>query len=163
MSHLALKITTISLQLALCLLASQAPSHSAPAVKDQKAPSATAAAPAKTGAASNSSAKTKNMHRADFRVKGASCVSCLRRIAKTMRTQAGVIKGDVSIFPPYWAIVIYDGDQTSLDKIYESVKHEKVTFEDKEDRVVDGLPLIVIPKGMGQQQEPNAGQPGAAH
>lgn len=99
---------------------------------------------------------SKNMHRADFRVKGASCVACLRRISKTIRAQKGVLKGDVSIFSPYWAIVIFDGNQTNLDKIYESVKHEKVTFEDIEDRVVDGLPLIVIPKGMTKAPPPNS-------
>ena len=93
----------------------------------------------------------KSVHRADFRVKGASCVACLRRISKTMREQKGVLKGDVSIFPPYWAIMIYDQNQTNMAKLYEAVAHEKVTFEDIEDRAITGgVPLIVIPKGLGQ-------------
>jgi hypothetical protein len=148
------KLTATLLQLTLCLIVPLAPSHSAPVVKDQKATNISASPKVEAGNTSTPAAKSKNMHRADFRVKGASCVACLRRISKTMRAQKGVIKGDVSIFSPYWAIVIFDGDQTNLDKVYESVKHEKVTFEDIEDRVVDGLPLIVIPKGMAAPQSP---------
>lgn len=154
----AITKTSILLQLSLCLLA--LPAFSAPAQKDVKAP--VQPATAKELTTRTASSKIKNMHRADFRVKGASCVSCLRRISKTLRAQKGVIKGDVSIFSPYWAIVIYDGDQTTLDKVYESVKHEKITFEDIEDRVVNGLPLIVIPKGMGQQQ-PDSTKPNTPH
>lgn len=144
-----IKLTAAVLPILLCLTMPLAASHAAPAQKESKPTSDAQSAKDETTAS-----KTKNMHRADFRVKGASCVACLRRISKTLRAQKGVIKGDVSIFSPYWAIVIFDGDQTTLDKIYESVKHEKVTFEDIEDRVVNGLPLIVIPKGMGQAQTP---------
>lgn len=153
------KLTATLLQLTLCLIVPLAPSHSAPAVKDQKAANVATTPKIESANTSGMASKSKNIHRADFRVKGASCVACLRRISKTMRAQKGVIKGDVSIFSPYWAIVIFDGDQTNLDKIYESVKHEKVTFEDMEDRVVDGLPLIVIPKGMAAPQ--GAAQPSA--
>lgn len=124
-------------------------------------PQASSRAANDTPTKANPSATKKNLHRADFRVKGASCVSCLRRISKTMREQPGVVKGDVSIFNPYWAIVIYDGNQTNMEKIYESVKGEKVSFEDLEDRVVDGLPLIVIPKGLSQTSA-NGNPPGTA-
>lgn len=94
----------------------------------------------------------QKLHRADFRVKGASCVACLRRISKTMREQNGVLKADVSIFKPYWAIAIYDQGKTNMDKIYESVKAEKVTFEEMEDHPIDSLPMIVIPKGMNKAE-----------
>lgn len=103
---------------------------------------------AQAAAPQDKPAAAQKLHRADFRVTGASCVACLRRIGKTMREQKGVLKGDVSIFKPYWAIVIYDAGSTNMDKVFESVKHEKVKFEEMEDKAIDSLPLIVIPKGM---------------
>lgn len=99
-----------------------------------------------------SSAQSQKLHRADFRVTGASCVACLRRIGKTMREQKGVLKADVSIFKPYWSIVIFDAAQTNMDKIFESVKAEKVKFEDMEDKSIDSVPVIVIPKGMNKTE-----------
>lgn len=93
---------------------------------------------------------SKKLKRADFRVTGASCVSCLRRVGKTMREQKGVLKADVSIFKPYWALVIYDGALTSVEKIYEAVKSEKVRFEDIEDKTISEVPLIPIPKGLNR-------------
>lgn len=132
-------VASLFIAVQLCL---PAPGGCVPQTNSKAAPDSSSKA--------NPSAAKKNLHRADFRVKGASCVSCLRRISKTMREQPGVVKGDVSIFNPYWAIVIYDGNLTNMEKIYESVKGEKVSFEDLEDRVVDGIPLIVIPKGLSQ-------------
>ncbi len=90
----------------------------------------------------------QKLHRADFRVTGASCVACLRRIGKTLREQHGVLKADISIFKPYWAIVVYDANATNMDKLYEVVKAEKVKFEEMEDKAISSLPLIIIPKGM---------------
>lgn len=95
----------------------------------------------------------QKLHRADFRVTGASCVACLRRIGKTIREQKGVLKADVSIFKPYWAIVIYDAELINMDKIYDVVKAEKVKFDEIEDKPIQSLPLIVIPKGMSKAQE----------
>ena len=106
-------------------------------------------------AADNSSkaSNTVKLHRADFRVTGASCVACLRRIGKTIREQKGVLKADVSIFKPYWAIAIYDAEQTNMDKIYDAIRGEKVKFEDLEDKPIQAVPLIIIPKGMSKAQE----------
>lgn len=95
-----------------------------------------------------SSAKQK-LHRADFTVSGASCVACLRRIAKTVRDQKGVLKADISIFKPYWAIVIYDAEQTNMDKLFETVKEEKIKFNEMEDKPIATMPMIIIPKGVG--------------
>lgn len=102
------------------------------------------------GAKHPAKAQAQKLHRADFRVKGASCVACLRRVGKTMREQTGVLKADVSIFSPYWGLTIYDASKTNMDKIFESVKGEKVFFEDMEDKEIDSLPMIVIPKGMNK-------------
>ena len=105
-----------------------------------------AAAPASAPVAKTPSGQ--KLHRADFRVSGASCVACLRRIGKTIREQPGVSTGDVSIFKPYWAVVVYDSAQTNMDKIFQSITKEKVKFEDMEDKAISSLPLIVVPKGL---------------
>lgn len=92
----------------------------------------------------------QKLHRADFRVAGASCVGCIRRVGKILRAQKGVLKADVSIFKPYWAIVIYNADETNMDVLAESCKIEKVKFEDLDDKTISEVPLIVIPKGMNK-------------
>ncbi len=120
------------------------------------------AAPAKAENSANtaSSKSTPNpvqksgqkLKRADFRVKGASCVACLRRVGKIMREQKGVLKADVSIFPPYWAIAIFDGNQTNMDKIFEAVKEEKVNFLEIEEKEISTLPMIIIPRSGSKQE-----------
>ncbi len=92
----------------------------------------------------------QKLYRADFRVSGASCVGCLRRVAKILRTHKGVLKADVSIFKPHWAIAIYNADEVSLDQLAEACKTEKVKFEEVEDKPIAEVPLIVIPKGMNK-------------
>jgi copper chaperone CopZ len=104
----------------------------------------------------------QKLHRADFRVTGASCVACLRRIGKTIREQKGVMKADVSIFKPYWAIVVYDSGQTSLNKLLEVVSKEKVKFEDIEDRAISSVPVIVIPKGINSAESRTPAAPASA-
>lgn len=106
-----------------------------------------------------SSAKGKKLRRADFRITGASCVSCLRRIGTKMREQKGVLKADVSIFKPYWGIVIYDSSTVNLNKIYDSVKEEKIKFEDIEDKPIANIPFIVIPKGLAKDSSPVSSKP----
>ncbi len=96
--------------------------------------------------AANTKQEQASLHRADFRVEGASCVTCLRRVAKAMRETKGVLKADVSIYKPYWAIVIYDSKTTTFDKISAVTKTEKVKFTGLEDKALAEMPLIVIPK-----------------
>ena len=120
---------------------------------------------ASTEKASTANANQK-LHRADFRVSGASCVACLRRIGKTIRDLKGVAKADISIFKPYWAIVIYDADQTNMDKVFDSVKEEKIKFEEIEDKSIASLPTIIIPKVGNSGPAEKSGTPeksGSAH
>ena len=90
----------------------------------------------------------QDLHRADFRVEGASCVTCLRRIASTLRATRGVIKADISIYRPYWAIVIYDKKQTSIEKMNEAVKSEHIKMAELEDKSIPQVPAVIIPKGL---------------
>jgi cation transport ATPase len=94
-------------------------------------------------------AQKQALHRADFRVEGASCVMCLRRIAATFRKDKGVKKADVSVFRPYWSIVIYDANQTNMQKLTGAIKSEHVKLAELEDKPIDSMPAIIIPKGLG--------------
>jgi copper chaperone CopZ len=94
------------------------------------------------------------LHRADFRVTGASCVGCLRRVGKILRNHKGVVKADVSIFKPHWAIVIFNSDEVTLDQLGDACKIEKVKFEEVEDKPISEVPLIVIPKGLSKEAAP---------
>lgn len=114
----------------------------------------TIAAPASAGRATTAEKKGgQKLHRADFRVAGASCVGCIRRVGRILRSQKGVLKADVSIFKPYWAIVIYNSDEVNLEQLGEACKVEKVKFEEIEDKSISEVPLIVIPKGMNKMPE----------
>ncbi|MBY0546210.1 MAG: heavy-metal-associated domain-containing protein [Candidatus Obscuribacterales bacterium] len=111
-------------------------------------------APTSPGRATTAEKKSgQKLHRADFRVAGASCVGCIRRVGRILRSQKGVLKADVSIFKPYWAIVIYNSDDVNLEQLQEACKVEKVKFEEIEDKSIAEVPLIVIPKGMNKVPE----------
>lgn len=107
----------------------------APAAKPLTKP---AGAPTKTGPAA--------LQRADFRVTGASCVACLRRVAQRMRGAPGVLKADVSIFKPYWGLVIYDRKQTTLKQIFDKSVEENVKFVDVDDKAIADMPVVLLPK-----------------
>lgn len=86
------------------------------------------------------------LQRADFRVTGASCVACLRRVAQRMRSAPGVIKADVSIFKPYWGLIIYDKKQTTLKQVFDKSVEENVKFADVDDKPIAEMPVILLPK-----------------
>lgn len=86
------------------------------------------------------------LQRADFRVTGASCVACLRRVAKRLREAPGVLKADVSIFRPYWGLVIYDKKKTTLKKVLDGAVEDKVQFAEVTDVAMAEMPIILLPK-----------------
>ncbi len=144
-------------------LFSMAPASAAPA-SPTGAGAASGSGSASAAASESKSQSGEKLHRADFRVSGASCVACLRRIGKTIREQPGVSTGDVSILRPYWAVVVYDASKTNMDKIFQSIAKEKVKFEDMDDKAIASLPLIVVPKGLdsGASANASAGTSGSA-
>jgi copper chaperone CopZ len=86
------------------------------------------------------------LQRADFKVSGASCVACLRRVAKRMRECDGVLKADVSIFRPYWGLVVYDKKKTTLKKILDAAIEDKVKFVQVTDVAISEMPVVLLPK-----------------
>jgi hypothetical protein len=107
----------------------------------------------KTDASENNklSAGIKLM-RSDFRVTGASCVPCLRRVAKKLKESTGVLRGDVSIFPPYGGLVIYDASKTNIKTVFKSAYDEHVDFADVETRSISQIPAVLLPKIMPSSQ-----------
>ena len=98
--------------------------------------------------------ETKPYERVDFQVKGASCVACLRRVAKKLKKARGVVKADVSIFNPHWAVVIYDRKKTTFEKVLQAIKDEPVRVEDKKATQLSAVPPLVIPKaGKGHKSD----------
>lgn len=84
--------------------------------------------------------------RADFNVEGTSCAACLIRIEKKLKKLPGVARATVSIYRPYSAIVIYDPNKTSFEKVKAVLEGEKaraagISFEN-----VHSLPIILLPR-----------------
>ncbi len=89
--------------------------------------------------------------RADFQMSGARCVLCLREAAWSLRQQPGVIKADVSIYNPHWAVVIYDCGKTSLAAIMRPLAKQHVFASRVNESALAGVPSVVIPLS-GQNQ-----------
>jgi hypothetical protein len=94
---------------------------------------------------------TSSLHRMDFRVEGASCVACLRKTGQELRESKGVLKADVSIYKPYWAIVIYDAKQTNLETMKTAIKNQHVRLVDIDDKAISAVPAIIIPRSVKPQ------------
>jgi len=120
-------------------------------------------APAALQAKETAAKPAFSLHRMDFRVEGASCVACLMRTGNELRGAKGVIKADVSIYRPYWAIVIYDASQTNLEKMKKAITNEHVKLTDIEDKPIAEVPLIVIPKSLGAKPGATENSPPISH
>lgn len=100
------------------------------------------------GGANESASATKNgfpYMRLDFQVK-ASCVTCLRRVAKALKATKGVVSADVSIYNPHWAVVIIETSTTNSDKIIAKVKNEKAEIDKLVTTDLKEKPILVVPR-----------------
>jgi copper chaperone CopZ len=86
-----------------------------------------------------------SLHRADMRITGSSCATCLIRLEKKLRETPGVLKVVVSIYKPFNASVIYDKSKTDWPKIDQTLQSESVKAADFKDVSVDKVPLILEP------------------
>lgn len=95
--------------------------------------------------------------RLDFQVAGTSCVACIRRVSNKFQTAPGVLKADVSIYKPHWAVVIFDADKTNQDAVLQAVKTESVYMEALEATPLAAMPAVVVPRAANPMQ--TAGKP----
>ena len=95
-----------------------------------------------------SSTSTKSafpFQRLDFQVK-ASCVTCLRKVAKALKATRGVVSADVSIYYPHWAVVIIDTAMTDEKKIVARVAKEKAAIDKMIKQDLKDKPILVVPR-----------------
>ncbi len=90
--------------------------------------------------------------RLDFNLKGATCVSCIRRISKRLRGSKGVLKADISILNPYEGVVIFDGKKTSSTKLESEIRNEdkRASAADRQLTALSSVPSIVLPRTKTQ-------------
>ncbi len=83
--------------------------------------------------------------RLDFQVK-ASCVSCVRRVAKALKNLRGVTNADVSIYYPHWAVVVINTAETDESKVLAAISKEKAEIRQFEQQDLQTKPILVVPK-----------------
>jgi hypothetical protein len=95
-----------------------------------------------TGSSSVVRAEDKGrLHRADFQLGGFSDDAALHRIAKTIAKGKGVRASDVSFMPPYWAVVIYNTNETNFTSIVCPIKlDENAEILEVFDQPIDAVP-----------------------
>lgn len=100
---------------------------------------------AKTESETSSAKGNLPYQRLDFQVK-ASCVTCLRKVAKALKATRGVVSADVSIYYPHWAVVIIDTAQTDEKKIVARVVKEKANIDKLIKQDLKDKPILVVPR-----------------
>ncbi|QQR57668.1 MAG: hypothetical protein IPG59_22290 [Candidatus Melainabacteria bacterium] len=86
--------------------------------------------------------------RLDFNLKGATCVTCIRRVAKRLRDNKGVLKADISILRPYEGVVIFDPQKTNVTKLSSEITKEekRASVGDLQLTALQSVPAIVMPR-----------------
>lgn len=86
--------------------------------------------------------------RLDFNLKGATCVTCIRRVAKRLRDNKGVLKADISILRPYEGVVIFEPQKTNVTKLSSEITKEekRASVGDLQLTALQSVPAIVMPR-----------------
>lgn len=86
--------------------------------------------------------------RLDFNLKGATCVTCIRRVAKHLRESKGVLKADISIIRPYEGVIVFDSQKTNVQKLSSEITKEekRASVGDLQLTALSSVPPIVLPR-----------------
>ncbi len=86
--------------------------------------------------------------RLDFNLKGATCVTCIRRVAKHLRESKGVFKADISILRPYEGVIVFDPQKTNVQKLSSEITKEekRASAGDLQLTALSSIPPIVLPR-----------------
>lgn len=86
--------------------------------------------------------------RLDFNLKGATCVTCIRRVAKHLRESKGVFKADISIIRPYEGVIVFDPQKTNVQKLSSEITKEekRASAGDLQLTALSSIPPIVLPR-----------------
>jgi len=90
--------------------------------------------------------------RFDFNLKGATCVTCIRRVAKHLREVKGVLKADISIIRPYEGVVVFESQKTNVQKLTSEITKEekRASVGDLQLTALTSVPPIVLPRTKSQ-------------
>lgn len=100
---------------------------------------------------------SKPFVRVDFQLTGVSCVSCVRNVARNLKGGKGIVKADVSIFPPHWSVVIIDTKAGSVAQVVKLVRKARADVTRLETVSLDSVPVIVVPKAAdGNREAPHS-------
>lgn len=124
-----------------------APANSESAVPDKSATKAIKPEDFKTDT-------SKPFLRVDFQLTGVSCVTCVRDVAKNLKHGKGIVKADVSIFPPHWSVAIIDTKTSSVSQVVKLVRKARADVASLESVSLDSVPVIVVPK-PSKREEPH--------
>ena len=86
--------------------------------------------------------------RLDFNLKGATCVTGIRRVAKRLRDNKGVLKADISILRPYEGVVIFDPQKPNVTKLSSEITKEekRASVGDLQLTALQSVHAIVMPR-----------------
>lgn len=98
---------------------------------------------------------SKPFVRVDFQLTGVSCVTCVRDVAKNLKHGKGIVKADVSIFPPHWSVAILDTKTASVSQVVKLVRKARADVTRLETVSLDTVPVIVVPKAENNREMPH--------
>lgn len=104
------------------------------------------------GYASNTASSSQALHHAKFRVPGASCISCIRRLEREVRQTPGVILAHAVKTSPFIMELYYDGNILKLTTIFDSLKAEGYLVSDVLNEPVNSIPALATSKDVNPEE-----------
>lgn len=93
------------------------------------------------------------LHHAKFRVPGASCISCIRRLEREMRQTPGVILAHAVKVSPFVMELYYDGNILKLNTIFDSLKAQGYIVSDVLNEPVTSIPALAVNKDVNPDEK----------
>ncbi|MBX9878421.1 MAG: heavy-metal-associated domain-containing protein [Candidatus Obscuribacterales bacterium] len=104
------------------------------------------------GYASNTTSSAQALHHAKFRVPGASCISCIRRLEREVRQTPGVILAHAVKTSPFIMELYYDSNILKLTTIFDSLKAEGYIVSDVLNEPVNSIPALATSKDVNPEE-----------
>lgn len=82
------------------------------------------------------------LHHAKFRVPGASCFSCIRRLEREIRQRPGVLLAHAVKTSPFVMEIYYDSNILKLNTIFDSLKDQGYLVSDVFNEPVSSVPTV---------------------
>jgi len=96
--------------------------------------------------AANATSSTQALHHAKFRIPGASCISCIRRLEREIRQRQGVLLAHAVKTSPFVMEIYYDSNILKLNTIFDSLKDQGYVVSDVLNEPVNAVPTVATSK-----------------